>query len=134
MEEVATIAVCESADERTAGVSRRHPASAVMAIIRGRSLFETVNSLGLANVLLGGRRDEHNCKAVITLDAYCLEYGSARACCSAEHLNEATNSLDAWIGTRGINYGSAPPLREILINLRPLLFSHRCEEVRFLAS
>ena len=40
VEEVVTIAVCESADERTAGVSRRHPPSAAVAIITGRSLIE----------------------------------------------------------------------------------------------
>jgi hypothetical protein len=43
VEEVATIAVWESVDERTVGVSRRHPPSAAMAIIRGRSLIEILN-------------------------------------------------------------------------------------------
>jgi hypothetical protein len=42
VEEVVTIAVCESVEERTVGVSRRHPSSAAMAIIRGRSLIETL--------------------------------------------------------------------------------------------
>ena len=49
VEEVVTIAVCESVDEWTVGVSRRHPPSAAMAITRGRSLNETLNRFAPTN-------------------------------------------------------------------------------------
>jgi hypothetical protein len=41
VEDVVMIAACESVDERTVGVSRRHPPSTAMAVIRGRNLTET---------------------------------------------------------------------------------------------
>jgi hypothetical protein len=40
VEDVVTIAVCESVNERTGGVSRRHADGAAMAMVRVRNLSE----------------------------------------------------------------------------------------------
>jgi len=47
VDEVVTVAVCESLDERNVGVWRRHPPATAMTPIRGRSLLRLSRNLRL---------------------------------------------------------------------------------------